>query len=183
MLYHESKCEGIVLDKEPLLLKHKREFDNLNLSSDISLYIDDYLMDTSSQLDENANLKFSSCESIDANSKCFLSNDVSNEIEKNLCGLFVVSFDTKQGNVIDWQIPRHLNLEQIEFKAMASGFHLTKRDHVYFRKDNMYGLAVFESIRIENSEERNVRMKSVGILAKSFRFLRDNLKFLRIQVK
>ena len=47
----------------------------------------------------------------------------------------------------------------------------------------MYGLAAFESIRIENTEERNIRMKSVGIMAKSYKFLRKYVTFLKNQVK
>ena len=47
----------------------------------------------------------------------------------------------------------------------------------------MYGLAVFGSLRGEFAEERNCRMKSVGVMAKSFKSLRNYLPFLRAQVK
>jgi hypothetical protein len=57
--------------------------------------------------------------------------DLDKEIERNLLGIFVVAFDTRLGNVIEWQLPESLNLEQIEFKAMASGFHLVQKDFVY----------------------------------------------------
>jgi hypothetical protein len=53
----------------------------------------------------------------------------------------------------------------------------------YFCKDNMYGLAAFESLRVENSEERNVRMKSVGLVAKSYKFLKRFVTYLRNQVR
>ena len=46
----------------------------------------------------------------------------------------------------------------------------------------MYGLAAFENIRVDSSEERNVRMKSVGILARSYKFLNKYAGFLRTQV-
>lgn len=47
----------------------------------------------------------------------------------------------------------------------------------------MFGLAAFQSIRIENTEERNIRMKSVGIMAKSYKFLRKYVTFLKNQVR
>lgn len=57
---------------------------------------------------------------------------ISNEdIKENLLGIFVVSFDTRLGNIIEWQIPTDLNLKNIEFKAMASGLHLTTNDYLY----------------------------------------------------
>ena len=52
------------------------------------------------------------------------------EVESNLLGLFVVSFDARLGNLIEWQIPTDINLSKIEFKAMASGFHLMPSDIV-----------------------------------------------------
>ena len=47
---------------------------------------------------------------------------------EEVCGLFVVSFDIRQGNVLEWQIPSNLNLKNVEFKAMASGLHLMQQD-------------------------------------------------------
>ena len=47
----------------------------------------------------------------------------------------------------------------------------------------MFGLAAFQSIRIENTEERNIRMKSVGIMAKNYKFLRKYVTFLKNQVR
>jgi hypothetical protein len=112
------------------------------------------------------------------------------DIRENLLGIFVVSFDTKRGNTVEWQIPQELRLERIEFKAMASGFHLIQNDLVYFSlpplppsHNDMYGLAAFQSQRIDSSEERNVRMKSVGLIAKSYKFLRKYVTFLKNQVK
>lgn len=101
----------------------------------------------------------------------------------NLQGIFVVSFDIRHGNLIEWQLPIDLNLENIEFKAIASGLHLMRNDVVYFCKGDMFGLAVFESLRGEFAEERNCRMKSVGVMTSSFKSLRDYLPFLRLQVK
>lgn len=47
----------------------------------------------------------------------------------------------------------------------------------------MYGLAAFESLKIDNSDERNIRMKSVGIMAKSFSFLKKFSNYLKNQVR
>ena len=47
----------------------------------------------------------------------------------------------------------------------------------------MYGLAAFESIKVDSVEERNIRMKSLGIMAKSFKFLKRYENFLKCQVK
>ena len=53
----------------------------------------------------------------------------------------------------------------------------------YFCQGNMYGLAAFESLKIDNSEERNIRMKSVGLLAQSYKFLKKFVPYLKNQVK
>jgi len=35
------------------------------------------------------------------------------------------------GNVIEWRMPEDIDLEGVEFKAMASGSHTLKTDFVY----------------------------------------------------
>lgn len=47
----------------------------------------------------------------------------------------------------------------------------------------MYGLAVFQILRSDNQLERRVRMKSVGILSDSFKFLKKYAPFLQDQVQ
>ena len=47
----------------------------------------------------------------------------------------------------------------------------------------MYGLAVFQNFRNDLVEERNCRMKSIGVMTKSFKSLRKYLPFLRNQVR
>lgn len=189
LFHHESPSEQINLDKEPLLSDfkckqsatnqqpEKKEYQILN---DISIYIDEYYL-TKFEI----NMSSTSKDFNDFNNNTAMDFNYESYIGQNLLGIFVVSFDTKQGNLIEWQIPDKsiLNLDKIEFKAMASGFHLVQNDFVYFCKNSsVYGLAAFESIRIENSEERNVRMKSVGIVAKSYKFLKDYVVFLKNQV-
>jgi len=35
------------------------------------------------------------------------------------------------GNVVEWWLPEDIDLEGVEFKAMASGSHTLKTDFVY----------------------------------------------------
>ena len=208
LYYHESQTDQIALDKEPLLTKYKYKCNNntatlsttndnnnnninrvitpeeacdFEIINDISIYIDEYYitkfdLSTNNSSDNTMNISSSSF---------VIPYNYESEIGQNLLGIFVVSFDTKLGNVIEWQIPdkSDLNLDNVEFKAMASGFHLVQNDFVYFCKNNLYGLAAFESIKIDNSEERNVRMKSVGLIAKSYKFLKKYVVFLKNQVR
>jgi len=39
--------------------------------------------------------------------------------------------DCLSGNVIEWRMPEDVDLEGVEFKAMASGSHTLKTDFVY----------------------------------------------------
>ena len=79
-------------------------------------------------LEKNGNLKFNRGKS---NKNSLLDSfDLDKQIRENLLGAFVVTFDTRQGNMIEWQLPMNLNLDQVEFKAMASGFHLVQKDLV-----------------------------------------------------
>lgn len=210
LYYHESQNDQIALDKEPLLTKYKYKCNNntgsasptttndnnnnslkrviipeeecdFEIINDISIYIDEYYIN---KFELSMNTTSDNSTNISSSSSVIPYNYES-EIGQNLLGIFVVSFDTKLGNVIEWQIPDKsvLNLDNVEFKAMASGFHLVQNDFVYFCKNNMYGLAAFESIKIDNSEERNVRMKSVGLIAKSYKFLKKYVVFLKNQVR
>lgn len=119
LFYHENQADENILDNEPLLKfdsgKSDRTKQNIFMSdlisssNDISLTIEDFYP---------AGVNSITSENLDA------------EIEEHLLGIFVVSFDTRQGNILEWQIPSSLNLEHIEFKAMASGFHLIQNDLV-----------------------------------------------------
>jgi hypothetical protein len=125
--YHESKSEKIRLDKKPLLSETKL-VNFINKESE-PIYVNECYLKMSKvsdsydyELDENSN-------QIESKTQIVLK-----QTEESLCGIFVVSFDKRLGNKIDWQIPAHLNLENIEFKAMASGFHLIEKDVVYVLK-------------------------------------------------
>ncbi|KAK3578963.1 hypothetical protein CHS0354_034753 [Potamilus streckersoni] len=104
------------------------------------------------------------------------------ETDQIVC-IFVVAFDTRSGNVIEWCMPEDVDLDGVEFKAMVSGSHTLTTDFVYFRKDNMYGLACFENMPVESEIERGARMKSVGILATSYTLLYRHMQFLETQVR
>jgi hypothetical protein len=106
-----------------------------------SLTSDDGLLNLAEELDEERYFK-SETEILqrpllaDVGSKdcqrdldCFILNDshfIDDEIK--LFGLFVISFDTKLGNIIEWKISDNLSFSQIEFKAMPSGIHSMKDD-------------------------------------------------------
>jgi hypothetical protein len=64
----------------------------------------------------------------------FVLNDFVNiEDEIRLYGVFVIAFDTRLGNIIEWQISDNdFNFSRIEFKAMPSGVHMMKDDLMYF---------------------------------------------------
>jgi hypothetical protein len=82
-------------------------------------------------MDAKGNMRFRRGVSITGEDGEAESFDLDKEIRENLLGIFVVAFDTRQGNLVEWQMPESLNLDQIEFKAMASGFHLVQKDFVY----------------------------------------------------
>ncbi|XP_071957378.1 DENN domain-containing protein 11-like [Antedon mediterranea] len=105
------------------------------------------------------------------------------ELSANIIAIFVVAFDTRSGNVIEWSTPEDIDLEGVEFKAMASGSHTVNSDFIFFKKDNYYGLSCYEKIKVESLEERGARMKSVGILATSYTTLYRHMQFLENQVR
>ncbi|XP_076449359.1 DENN domain-containing protein 11-like [Babylonia areolata] len=100
-----------------------------------------------------------------------------------IAAIFVVAFDTRSGNMIEWCLPEDTDLDGVEFKAMPSGSHTLDRDFVYFRKDNLYGLSCFENMPVESEIERGARMKSVGILSYSYTNLYRHMQFLETQVR
>ncbi|XP_072013324.1 DENN domain-containing protein 11-like [Amphiura filiformis] len=104
-------------------------------------------------------------------------------VQDNIVAIFVVAFDTHRGNIIEWCQPEDVNLEGVEFKAMASGAHTVVSDFIYFRKDDYYGLSCFENMHVDSAEERGARMKSVGILATTYTTLYRHMQFLENQVR
>ncbi|KAH9515644.1 DENN domain-containing protein 11 [Bulinus truncatus] len=103
--------------------------------------------------------------------------------QDSIIALFVVAFDTRSGNIIEWCVPEETELDGVEFKAMPSGSHTLFSDFVYFRKENLFGLACFENMKVESEIERGARMKSVGILSLSYTTLYRHMQFLEKQVR
>ncbi|KAK7114733.1 DENN domain-containing protein 11-like [Littorina saxatilis] len=100
-----------------------------------------------------------------------------------VAAIFVVAFDTRSGNMVEWCLPEDIDLDGVEFKAMPSGSHTLDRDFVYFRKEGLYGLSCFENMPVESEIERGARMKSVGILSYSYTNLYRHMQFLETQVR
>ncbi|XP_067855741.1 DENN domain-containing protein 11 [Heptranchias perlo] len=105
------------------------------------------------------------------------------EEEEQVVAVFVVTFDTRAGNIVEWCLPQEVDLEGVEFKSMASGSHRINSDFVYFRKGNYFGMACFANMPVESELERGARMKSVGILSPSYTLLYRYMHFLENQVR
>ncbi|XP_047246289.1 DENN domain-containing protein 11-like isoform X2 [Girardinichthys multiradiatus] len=105
------------------------------------------------------------------------------EEKDQIVSVFVVTFNTRTGNMLEWCLPKDMDLEGVEFKAIASGSHRVSTDFIYFRKGRYFGLACFANMAVENTEERGARMKSVGILSPSYTLLYRYMSFLEHQVR
>ncbi|KAL2102688.1 hypothetical protein ACEWY4_001856 [Coilia grayii] len=103
--------------------------------------------------------------------------------QDQVLAVFVVTFDTRSGNMLEWCLPQEFNLDGVEFKSMASGSHRISSDFVYFRKESYFGLACFANLPVESELERGARMKSVGILSPSYTTLYHHMTFLENQVR
>uniref|UniRef100_A0A8D3DSN5 DENN domain-containing protein 11 n=2 Tax=Scophthalmus maximus TaxID=52904 RepID=A0A8D3DSN5_SCOMX len=105
------------------------------------------------------------------------------EEKDQIVAVFVVTFDTRSGNMVEWCLPHDVNLDGVEFKSMASGSHRITSDFIYFRKGRYFGLACFANMPVESELERGARMKSVGILSPSYTLLYRYMHFLENQVR
>jgi len=109
----------------------------------------------------------------------------------SVIAIFVARFDVHGGNTIEKSFPPGLDLSGVEFKAIASGFHLIESDIVYFRKVPYYGVSVYRKRTFESGhgevedrekrEERGARMKAVGILSTNYQTLHLHIPFLQQQ--
>ncbi|XP_056434559.1 DENN domain-containing protein 11-like [Gadus chalcogrammus] len=105
------------------------------------------------------------------------------EEKDQIVSVFVVAFNTRSGNMLEWCLPRDMDLDGVEFKAIASGSHRVSTDFIYFRKGSYFGLACFANMAVESAVERGARMKSVGILSPSYTLLYRYMSFLEHQVR
>ncbi|KAF9344129.1 hypothetical protein BGX26_004754, partial [Mortierella sp. AD094] len=81
--------------------------------------------------------------------------------------IFVVRFDTRQGNVLEWSnsVPG-IDLKGVEFSALPSGLHGSSQDVIYFQLDGCIGVSVFANVPSSNAEHRGAQMVSVGVIVK-----------------
>uniref|UniRef100_A0A4W4HA46 DENN domain-containing protein 11 n=1 Tax=Electrophorus electricus TaxID=8005 RepID=A0A4W4HA46_ELEEL len=105
------------------------------------------------------------------------------EEKDQIVAVFVVTFDTRSGNMVEWCLPEDVNLDGVEFKSMASGYETYILYFVYFRKGSYFGLACFANMPVDSELERGARMKSVGILSPSYTLLYRYMHFLENQVR
>ncbi|XP_024150466.1 DENN domain-containing protein 11 [Oryzias melastigma] len=105
------------------------------------------------------------------------------EEKDQIVSVFVVTFNTTSGNMLEWCLPKDMDLEGVEFKAIASGSHRVTTDFIYFRKGCYFGLACFANMAVESTAERGARMKSVGIMSTSYTLLYRYMSFLEHQVR
>ncbi|XP_069556195.1 DENN domain-containing protein 11-like [Brachyistius frenatus] len=105
------------------------------------------------------------------------------EEQDQIVSVFVVTFNTRSGNMLEWCLPKDMDLDGVEFKAIASGSHRVTTDFIYFRKGCYFGLACFANMAVESTVERGARMKSVGILSPSYTLLYRYMSFLEHQVR
>ena len=95
---------------------------------------------------------------------------------------FVVRFDVKRGNEVAWVDGMTKDeADGLEYKAMASGLDKIEEDYVYFKLNNLFGLAVFHKLSIDSPEERNARFTSTGFMSANFTELYKQMDFLRSQ--
>ncbi|CAL4062524.1 unnamed protein product [Meganyctiphanes norvegica] len=102
---------------------------------------------------------------------------------KKILGIFVVAFDTKEGNILEWSSPTNLPLEDVEFRALISGAHTITSDFIYFKQNEFYGCASYEKMCVLSEMERGARMKSVGVIVQRHENLAYHLNFLAAQVR
>ncbi|KAG0311022.1 hypothetical protein BGZ97_012140 [Linnemannia gamsii] len=81
--------------------------------------------------------------------------------------IFVVRFDTRQGNVLEWSDSTPgIQLTGAEYSALPSGLHTTPQDVIYFQLEGCVGVAVFKNTPADREDHRGARMISVGVLVK-----------------
>eukprot|EP00123_Amoebidium_parasiticum_P020436 comp4997_c0_seq1/m.1089 comp4997_c0_seq1/g.1089 ORF comp4997_c0_seq1/g.1089 comp4997_c0_seq1/m.1089 type:complete len:449 (-) comp4997_c0_seq1:18-1364(-) len=104
---------------------------------------------------------------------------IANEL---MIAVFVVAFDTKEGQIVEWVAPAGMDLCGIEFQCMPSGLHRVDTDFTYFtRQGGVYGLSVYGKMK-SGAAERGARMKAVGLLCTQYECLHRHFEFLSQQI-
>ncbi|CAB4441556.1 unnamed protein product [Rhizophagus irregularis] len=92
-------------------------------------------------------------------------NDYQSDHVPNVVAIYIVRFDTKRGNVIEWQYPEDFDLKGIEFQALPSGLHAVNQDIIYFTRPPFIGVCVFRNEpTFDQSLDRGAHMAAVGVL-------------------
>lgn len=79
--------------------------------------------------------------------------------------VFVLRFDTNQGNILEWTYPQNfLGMDGIEFKGIPSGLHAVTADRVFLKQADYFGVACFNNMATDEEGQRGARMCSVGCL-------------------
>ncbi|CAF2465007.1 unnamed protein product [Rotaria sp. Silwood2] len=120
----------------------------------------------------------------------------SEDSQPNVEAVYVVTFDVKYGNTIEFQMPEkeQMPLNGLEYKAIPGGSHHINQDFVYFRHENKYGLACLaradttnvddgSALSIIDQSQRGMRIKSVGILTSSIIHIQSYVYLLQSEAR
>ncbi|XP_055357880.1 DENN domain-containing protein 11-like [Paramacrobiotus metropolitanus] len=81
--------------------------------------------------------------------------------------VFVVVFDAKQGNRIEWShtVDGSVDIGGVEYKALPSGAHTVSSDSLTFKIGSYYGVAYFRT-ETDKSSARGAVFRSCGLLGR-----------------
>ncbi|KAI9025590.1 hypothetical protein DFJ74DRAFT_642594 [Hyaloraphidium curvatum] len=99
-----------------------------------------------------------------------------------LC-VFVVRFDTKHGNTLEWVHPEGADVAGAEFSCLPSGSHNIHEDVICFKNGLFYGVAAFGRAAGAVDMERGARLRAVGVLSPDYLGLAAHIPFLRSRVR
>ncbi|GBB97021.1 hypothetical protein RclHR1_00290019 [Rhizophagus clarus] len=92
-------------------------------------------------------------------------NESQSDHVSNVVAIYIVRFDTKKGNMVEWQYPEDFDLKGIEFQALPSGLHAVSKDIIYFTRPPFIGVCVFRNEpTFDQSLDRGAHMAAVGVL-------------------
>ncbi|KAJ5070065.1 protein lchn [Anaeramoeba ignava] len=108
------------------------------------------------------------------------------EPKQNLEGIlsiFLIRFDIKKGNIIEYFYPNDFDISGVEFKALASGLHDVQNDIIMFKFKQFFGISYYFKQELKQEDEikkeRGVRMRSIGVLSPTFVSLNSHINSLK----
>lgn len=104
----------------------------------------------------------------------------SNDGPLGIEGIFLLHFNMKKGNIVEFSHLKNkeINLNGIEWKGMPNGSHKIQSDFCVFKHDGYFAISAFNNFRTDNKEERNARLRSLGILSRDYDVLFKVLGYL-----